>query len=338
MASSLKHSLRRRSSSLALSIAALAALGLSACTETAKPTVTASTQLIGQPAMDQESFATSDDAALALINAVKDGKTDELDKIFGPEFNNLSSGDPVQDKHNFAIFIKHANERAALEDQGTDRSVLYLGTGEWPFPIPIVKAPNGKWFFDTKAGESEIVARRIGRNELAAIRFCGTFVDAEKEYASQSHDDSGVHAFAAHLLSTPGTHNGLYWENKDNPDESPLGPLAAQAEREGYSTHHTAGSAPQPFHGYLYHILTRQGKDAPGGSYSYIVNGHLISGFALIAWPAQYNNSGRMTFLVNQQGQVYQKDLGDKTDELAPKIKAFNPDKTWSVVSPSTTS
>jgi hypothetical protein len=209
--------------------------------------------------------------------------------------------------------------------------VLEIGTNAWPFPVPIVKN-DGKWFFDTVAGREEILNRRIGSNELATLQVMRACVEAEREYASQDRDGNGVLKYAQRFISHPGTRDGLYWPTESDGEISPLGPLVAEAQSEGYGLQSREGKArPQPYHGYFFKILTRQGKHAPGGKYDYVINGNMIGGFALVAWPAEYGRSGIMTFIVNQQGLIYQKDLGPKTSKLAPDMKRYDLDPGWQV-------
>jgi hypothetical protein len=207
---------------------------------------------------------------------------------------------------------------------------LEIGADGWPFPIPLVKQ-DGQWFFDTAAGAEEILNRRIGMDEIGAINVCHSYVDAQREYASQDRMGDGVLAYAQFLRSTPGTHDGLFWPtNQPGEELSPLGPLIAQARVDGY--HRTAkmlNDEQAPYHGYYFKILTRQGKHAPGDKYNYIINGRMIGGFALVAWPAEWGNTGVMTFIVNQQGNVYQKNLGIKTAKIAKAITTYDPDDTW---------
>jgi len=203
---------------------------------------------------------------------------------------------------------------------------LYIGSENWPFPIPIVQK-NKVWFFDTAKGKQEVLYRRIGRNESFTIGTLRTLVDAQKEYASTTHDQDNTKQYAQKILSDEGKHNGLYWKAGPGEPVSPIGPLIAQATRTGYEKE----AKPVPFHGYYYRVLMSQGKDAPGGAMSYMTNGKLTKGFAFIAYPAEYRNSGVMTFIVGKDGQVYQKDLGPNTASLAANMNEFNPDKTWSV-------
>jgi hypothetical protein len=207
-----------------------------------------------------------------------------------------------------------------------------LGDDLWPFPVPIVKKDGG-WFFDTDAGKDELLNRRIGKNELAAIPAMRAYVDAQRDYAGKDHDGDEVLEYAQRLVSSPGKEDGLYWPPAFDGDVSPLGPLVAYAQAEGYSPELREEEEAErgPFHGYYFKILTRQGKHAPGGKYNYVTNGNMIGGFALVAWPAEYGDSGIMTFIVNQQGRVYQKDLGPTTSKIAQKMSTYDPDPTWKV-------
>jgi hypothetical protein len=207
--------------------------------------------------------------------------------------------------------------------------VLEVGTNGWPFPIPLVKQASG-WQFDTVAGKDELLNRRIGRNELEVLRVMRAYVDAQREYATQDRDGDEVLEYAQKLSSSPGKTDGLYWPMELNGEKSPLGPLVADAQDVGYfSNGISSEGGPRPFYGYLFKILTRQGKHAPGGKYDYIINGNMIGGFAMVAWPAEYGDSGVMTFIVNQQGRVYQKDLGKSTDKIAKKMRDYDPDSSW---------
>jgi hypothetical protein len=206
---------------------------------------------------------------------------------------------------------------------------LYIGAENWPFPVPL-KNNAGQWYFDTKAGVQEILYRRIGKNEMAAIRVCEVLADAQHDYFEQTHDGDPVHQYAQKFASDEGKQNGLYWQESDDQPESPLGPLAANASAEGYGAN--PQQAPQAFHGYLYRIISKQGGHAHGGAKNYIVNGNMTGGFAILAYPAEYRNSGVMTFLINQDGVVFQKDLGEKTADIATAMIEFNPDDTWNPV------
>jgi hypothetical protein len=204
-----------------------------------------------------------------------------------------------------------------------------VGTNDWPFPIPLVQQ-NGRWFFDTAAGKEELLNRRIGQNELAALEVARAYVQAQREYASRDRDGDEVLEYATKLNSSPGNHDGLYWPPEPGGEISPLGPLVANAQGEGYRFRREGG-AQEPFHGYFFKMLTRQGRHAAGGKYDYVINGNMIGGFALVAWPAEYGDTGVMTFIVNQQGVVWQKDLGAKTGKVAAQMKAYDPDASWSL-------
>jgi hypothetical protein len=220
------------------------------------------------------------------------------------------------------------DESTHLERTGDGQRILEIGNDFWPFAIPIVQN-GGAWYFDTKAGADELLSRRIGRNELDALDSVRAYVDAQREYASQDRNGDDVLQFAQRILSSPGAKDGLYWSPDIDGEISPLGPFFAEAQSKGYFKNPQAANAPQPFNGYLFKILTRQGKHAPGGKYDYIVNGRMISGFALVAWPAEYGNSGVMTFIVNQRGAVYQRDLGPKTSKLAAEMTTYDPGPGW---------
>jgi hypothetical protein len=277
----------------------------------------------------QESFRSPDDAVNALIAAAKAKDTNALHQIFGPIGQGMVSPDVVQAAEERSIFLRRVTEKVQLVPDASGRVELRLGEDGWPFPIPLVQR-NGLWVFDTEAGEQEILNRRIGRNELNAIAVCQAYVDAQREYASQDRNNDGVLEFASRLRSSPGTHDGLYWPVEPGEGLSPLGPLVAQARVEGYRHQTRILADPQsPYRGYYFKILTRQGRHAPGGKYNYIINGHMIAGFALVAWPAQWGNSGIMTFMVNQQGRVYQKNLGPNTSHIAERMTSFDPESTW---------
>jgi hypothetical protein len=273
-------------------------------------------------------FATPEQALSELSVAVNNMDTNALRIIFGPAVEDLHNPDRVQatnDLRKFGAAINETNHWSALSDKSL---VLEVGKDSWPFPVPLVKTQSG-WYFDTETGKDEILNRRIGKNELATLATVRAYVAAQREYASRDRDGDGVLEYAQKIKSTPGTHDGLYWPADDG-EISPLGPLVADAQEQGYRFH-KEGEAPQPFQGYYFKILTEQGKHAPGGKYNYIINGNMIGGFGLVAWPADYGDTGIMTFFVNQQGIVYQKDLGEKTEKLAPNIKAYDPDSSWKV-------
>jgi hypothetical protein len=280
-------------------------------------------------AADEQTFASPQDAVNALVAAATNHDTDALHSIFGPTGHELISPDAVQATEGFKMFIQHLTERTQLVTNSESNVTLEIGANGWPFPIPLVKQ-DGQWFFDTAAGRQEILNRRVGRDELGAIDVCNAYVEAQREYASEDRMGDGVLAYAQFLRSTPGTHDGLFWPTNSGGELSPLGPFVAQARVEGY--HRTAkmlNDEQAPYHGYYFKILTRQGKHAPGGKYNYIINGRMIAGFALVAWPAEWGNTGVMTFIVNQQGKVYQKNFGPKTAKLAQAITTYDPDDTW---------
>ena len=287
-------------------------------------------QTPGVPGQGQPEFATDDDAMNAMMTAVKNLDHDEVHHILGPAWKELVSSDKVEDGNAFKDFAKHAAEQTRLEKKDATISIIYIGKADWPFPIPIAKAPDGKWFFDTEAGKEEILARRIGANELNTIQICHEYVQAQREYASKDRDDSGVLKYAQKIISTPGKMDGLYWTADAGQEQSPLGPLMAQAGMEGYEQ--AAGHSHEPYHGYHFCILKEQGPDAPGGQYNYVINGNMIAGFALVAFPAEYGQSGIMTFIVSHLGKVYQKDLGPQTKDIAWHMTAYNPDASWTLV------
>jgi len=280
-------------------------------------------------AVKQRSFAAPDEAVTVLTEALKSKDVKALEAIFGPGSKDLvSSGDPVSDSAGYDKFTSLYAEKNRLEAESAEKVVLYLGNEDWPFPIPIVKK-NALWYFDAREGRDEILARRIGKNELSAIQVGLAYVDAQREYAIEDRDGDGLAEYAQKFWSDPGKKNGLYWKAEEGEKPSPLGPLAAEANKQGYTRKE---GKPVPYHGYYYRILKAQGKNAPGGAYDYMVKGKMIGGFALVAYPAQYASSGIMTFLVNHDGVVYQKDLGTKTAKTAQAMKLFNPDSTWKKV------
>ena len=272
------------------------------------------------------SFKTAEDGVAALIEAVRKGDTGRLRDIFGPGSEAVvSSGDAVADKSAREAFLALYDAKHALVPEGEDRAVLQVGIEDWPFPVPFVRR-DGAWFLDGAEGADEIVYRRIGRNELGAIAVCRGYVEAQQEYATADHDGEGAGIYAHKLVSDPGTQNGLYWEAAVGQPESPVGPFVASAAAEGYR----AGRG--EYHGYRYRPLFRQSDNANGGALDYFVGGVLRNGFALIAWPAEYGASGVMTFIVNQDGVVFQKDLGEDTEAAVQAIDAYDPDSTWVAV------
>ncbi len=279
----------------------------------------------------QKSFKSPEEAFRGLVAAAKGNDTKELLAIFGPAGKELiSSGDEVADKVWRDRFVKAYEERNKLVSENETKIILRVGNGEWPYPIPVVKRGE-EWFFDTQAGKEEILNRRIGRNELNAIQVCLAYVDAQREYIMEDRDENKLLEYAQRLISREGEKNGLYWEAKEGEQQSPLGPLIAKAAVEGYTGKRPVGKR-TPYHGYYYRILKAQGKNARGGEYDYVVDGKMIGGFALVAYPDEYGNSGVMTFIVNQDGVVYQKDLGKDTAKIAAAMKKFDPDKTWKKV------
>lgn len=275
----------------------------------------------------QQTFASPDEGKVALVDAIRADDSARLRTILGPHSHELfRSGDPVADQHYRDAFLKAYGEAHSLVVEGDQRAVLVIGRRAWPMPIPLVQSSGG-WRFDTAKGEHEILARRIGRNELAAMQVCFAIVDAENDYATLDLNGNGMPDYAPRLVSTPGTRDGLYWPTKTGESPSPLGPLLAVATSEGYAD---ATSKPlAPYHGYFYRILTQQGEAAPGGAYGYVIKNIMIGGFALIAYPSEYGVSGIMSFLINQDGAVYERNLGKNTLAIASKITAFNPDGHW---------
>ena len=286
-----------------------------------------STPLLAEP--PQTLFATPEDALKGLVTAVKTHDKAALDQIFGPSAKDLRSGDDVQAAAEFEEFAKHVAQKADVVKENDSRAIIYIGNENWPFPIPLVKK-NDQWFFDTEEGQEEILNRRIGENELTAMLVCRTYVQAQREYVIRDWDNDGILAYAQKLRSDPGKKNGLFWRHAPGEPVSPLGELVARARMEGYKKEKSVfKEQPVPFHGYYFRILTRQGKNAPGGKYNYIINGNMVGGFALVAFPSNWGKSGVMTFIVNQQGKVYQKNLGPDTMKIAQQMSAYDPDKTW---------
>lgn len=277
-----------------------------------------------------KTFASPEDAVAALANAVASTNRTDLHAIFGPEIDALVNPDVVQAENEFSSFAKRFGEANRLVRESATRQTLEIGHEAWPFPVPIVEK-DGSWVFDTAAGAEELLNRRIGGNELETIEVLRAYVLAQREYASRDRDHDEVLEFAQNVLSTPGTQDGLYWSPETGGEISPLGPLVAAAQAEGYRKSTGETSGPRPFHGYLFKPLLRQGPHAPGGKYGYVINGNMIGGFAMLAWPVSYEETGIMTFIVNQQGRVYQKDLGPRTAKIAKGIQAYNPGPGWTV-------
>jgi hypothetical protein len=276
-------------------------------------------------------FASPEAAVDALVAATRADRPNELAQILGRDGHKLVfSGDPVADRAGRANFIANYDQGHSIDRTDDNHAVLVVGAEQWPMPIPLVRDGNF-WRFDATAGEQEVLARRIGRNELSAIQVCGAYVDAQREYAWTAGSNGGLQEYAQHFVSSPGKHDGLFWETQSGQEQSPLGPLVASARAEGYRAkggdHGQGGHT--PYHGYYYRILLRQGPHAPGGAYDYIADGHMIGGFALVAFPAKYGDSGIMTFIINQDGVVYQQNLGPRTEEVARSMMSFDPGPGW---------
>ncbi len=295
---------------------------------------------------NQRSFASPDEAMQALVDAAKSKDHAAMAAIFGPEYQKLLSGDAVQDNNELDHFSAAIGQSAKLRKNGDDRATLAIGPDNWPFPIPIVKSKTGdQWRFDTTAGKEEILNRRIGENELSAISTCRAYTLAQWEYFTEGdHDNDGVAEYAQKFISTPGQKDGLFWETAEGEKPSPMGALVAAARAEGYAAGRrdtaatvktiSASTLPRsPYHGYYFRILKRQGQHAPGGKYNYVINGNMIAGYALIAFPEKWGSSGIMTFIVNQQGRVYQRNFGSNTLKIANAITEYDPDPGgWKVV------
>jgi hypothetical protein len=274
----------------------------------------------------QKVFGSPEEAMKVLAETIQGGDSKGLVAVLGPDSQDIiDSGDEVHDKNVRERFVKIYQERIDFVKEKGDRVSVILGNSNWPFPVPIVKKGEG-WVFDAKTGKEEVLRRRIGRNELNAIQVCMAYVEAQREYAGTDRERDGVIQYAQKIWSDPNRRNGLYWEPAEGELPSPFGPFVARATEEGYAS---KDAKPVPYHGYYFKILKGQGKNAPGGAYSYVVNGHMVAGFAFVAWPAEYRVSGVMTFIVNQNGVVYEKDLGPKTGETAKAMTRYNPDRTW---------
>jgi hypothetical protein len=278
----------------------------------------------------QATFESADKAVNSLVAAVRAQDEVQLKNVLGSDGQEIiSSGDPVADKNAQEEFLKAFDEKHQLVANGKGSMTLVVGKSDWPLPIPLVQT-FGNWRFDTDAGKDEILNRRVGQNELDAIQSCLAVLDAQREYVSRDRDANGLCEYATRFISEPGKKNGLYWPTVANEPPSPLGPLAAAAAEEGYSGQNKASQT--PFHGYRFRILTSQDASAPGGTLDYMVNGKLIGGFAIVAWPAEYGNSGVMTFIMNHEGIVYQRDLGDDTEKTTKAMAAYNPGPDWKKV------
>ncbi len=293
----------------------------------------ATATMVGAQTLNSKIFPTPQAAVQAMTDATAAKDRAALRDIFGPDLKNLLSGDEVADNNAFEEFARRVAEATKIEKATDAKMTLLIGSEQWPFAIPIVKNGTG-WSFDTKAGTEEVLNRRIGKNEIAAVFISQAYALAQWEYFNgDDRDHDQVSEYAQKLLSSPGKQDGLYWETVADDEPSPLGPLVAYARKEGY-TRKNQGTAQSvdPFHGYYFKILTRQGPNAPGGVYNYIINGNMIAGFALVAYPATWGNSGVMTFVVNQEGRVYEKNFGPRTAEIAGAMTEYNPDPSWKLV------
>lgn len=288
-----------------------------------------SCNILEKSALTQIMFATPDEAVKALRAATEAKDKTALSQIFGAQVKELLTGDKVQDENNFKRFVDSMSQSCVYVKEGEDKIVLEVGPNNWPLPIPLVKA-NGQWYFDTAAGKEEIINRYIGKDEFTAIGVCRAYVKAQEQYAGANPKVSGGTKYAQKFKSSPGKKDGLYWPTAENELASPFGPLVAQAHSEGYGGN--KGSGQKPFHGYYFKILTRQGKSASGGKIDYISHGDLTNGFALVAYPENWDRSGIMTFIVNQDGKVFQKNLGEKTLQIAGAMKEYDPDNGWTLV------
>jgi hypothetical protein len=298
------------------------------------------------PATVQTTFASPEEALQMLVRAAKDNDRTTLAGLFGPDYEKLLSGDEAEDNKDLDEFASAVHDSARLEKINDGKYTVAVGSNDWPIPVPIVQR-DGKWLFDTKAGLEEVTNRRIGENELSAIATCRAYAVAQWEYYTEGDwDRDGVAEYAQRLQSTPGKHDGMYWETAEGDTPSPLGRLVAAASADthasappasaaagkGASSQAPSALARAPYHGYYFKILTRQGPHAPGGPYSYIINGNMIAGYALVAYPDEWGTSGEMTFIINQQGRVYEKNLGRDTGKIAAAMTAYNPDPTWKLV------
>ena len=273
----------------------------------------------------QQAFKSPDEAASALVAAAKASDMKAIATVLGPDGDSIvSSGDKVADATTRQKFVAAYEAKHKISMEGKNKAIVVIGDQDYPLPIPIVRK-GGMWRFDTAAGRDEILARRIGKNELDAIQACLAYVDAQNDYAGEDRTGAGRGVYAQRIVSRPGKKDGLYWPTSQNEEPSPLGEFVAEATAQGYRV----GGGRTPFHGYYFKVLTKQGADAPGGVLNYVVQGKMIGGFALVAYPAAYRNSGVMTFIVSHAGTVYQKDLGSNTTKLAEKMTSFNPAKTW---------
>ena len=317
-----------RFKALRLTAMVTAALLVLACTANVAHAQSGTEQHTTKPGEKGQPFDTPQKAADALIQAASNFDVSALLRIFGPDGKDfVSTADPVRDKNAAEAFAAKAKEKNKVSIDSTNpaRAILSVGDDDWPLPIPIVRR-NGKWYFDTREGHDEIVNRRIGANELDAIQICRGFVEAQKEYASQIHDNSGVNQYAQKIISTPGKQDGLYWQNPDGTPGGPIGEAVARAIQEGYSTENKSG-----YHGYYFKVLKGQGPAARLGQLDYVINGIMIGGFALAAVPAEYRVTGVKTFIVSYDGIVYERDLGPDSINVVKSMERYNPDQTWKI-------
>ena len=292
-----------------------------------KPQTAAPTPVSAAAPAAQRTFTSPEDAGTALLDAAKSGDRAALSAIFGPEGDGvLLSGDAVKDKDTLQDFVAAYTQMHRWREIQAGGEMLYVGADNFAFPIPLDRAAQGQWQFDTAAGKDEILARRIGRDELSAIAGCLAVARAEDQYFKQTHDGDSVHQYAQKFVSDDGKQNGLYWTVTTGQTTSPLEEVRDFAKAAGYSS---AGSQPQPFNGYYFRILTKQGPDAKGGAKDYIVAGRMTGGFAVLAYPVEYRNSGIMTFIVASDGVVYQKDLGETTTATAQALTEYDPAEGW---------
>jgi hypothetical protein len=309
-----------------LLLAAVSILAAS-CQSTAPTSQTASVAQSepAAPALPPQTYATPDDALRAFKTAATSpADSPQMEDVFGSGITKLESADKIQASQDQAALAKSINEAAKLEKQDDNTFTVLVGKDEWPFPIPLIKSTENRWYFDTSAGEQEILDRRVGENELTTIRMMKAYVEAQRNYARSDRTGAGIPTYAERFHSTPGKHDGLYWETAPDETPSPFGPLIAE-EPAGSTAQTTQQPGRKPYYGYYYKVLKSQGPGAPGGAYNYEINGNMIAGFAAIAWPAQYGNTGVMTFIISHTGTVYQKDLGPDTAKTARATKTYDP-------------
>jgi hypothetical protein len=290
--------------------------------------------LLAQGCATQPTFESAEQAVDSLVAAARAHDFEQLRRVLGPDSDDvLSSGDEVADRNLLEGFLKAYEEKHQIVAGPEGSMTLVVGKTDWPMPIPIIQ-DGGKWRFDTEAGREEILNRRIGRNELSTIQACLAVLDAQREYASVDRNADGLCEYATRFVSEPGKKNGLFWPTQEGEPPSPLGLFAAEAAEEGYKAAQPVAASPRAYHGYRFRILTRQGPNAPGGAMDYMVGGKLIGGFALVAWPADYGNSGIVTFLMSHEGIVYQRDLGEGSAKAAMSVDAYDPGPEWTRVEP----